>query len=278
MKMTNKELEGFALAVRKRIVKMAYESDSNVHLGGALSIVDILAVLYGNILQGLDEPYETRDKFILSKGHGALALFAVLGEKGIISEERLKSYLADGSNLCAHPVMEPEIGIESSNGSLGQGISMAVGMALSAKRKGRNYQVYTIIGNGESDEGLVWEALAAASQFKLDNLTVILDDNKYQNDGESKEIMYYPNYKERLQAFGFDAIEVDGNNIPEIVKALSLGHTMGKPKAIVANTVKGYGISFMENDNTWHHNRLTQKYYEQAMGELEEKRYGDKEG
>lgn len=268
--MTETELKRLALSIRKRIIKMAYESNSNVHLGGALSMVDILAVLYGNVLQNVGGAYEERDKFILSKGHGALALFATLGEIGQISEERLRTYLTDGSNLCAHPVMETEIGIESSNGSLGQGISMAVGMALSAKRKQRAYQVYTIIGNGESDEGLVWEALASAAQFELDNLTVILDDNKFQNDGASSEIMHYPNYRERLQAFGFDVFEINGNDIGQIVAAFAAAHQPKRPKAIVADTVKGCGISFMENDNSWHHNRLTQKYYEQAMGELED--------
>lgn len=273
--MINNELEKLALAIRKRVIKVAYECNGNVHLGGALSMVDILAVLYGEILHGIGDAYEERDKFVLSKGHGALALFATLGELGYISEERLETYLADGSNLCAHPVMEPEIGIESSNGSLGQGISMAVGMALSAKRKQRNYRVYTIIGNGESNEGLVWEALASASQFQLDNFTVILDDNKFQNDGASEQVMYYPNYMERLQAFGFHTLEIDGHNTSEIRKALESNPVKNIPTAIIANTIKGHGISFMENDNSWHHNRLTQKNYEQAMKELEERKYGD---
>ncbi len=268
--MTSNEMEELALAVRKRIIKMAYGCNNNVHLGGALSLVDILAVLYGDVLCGIGGSYEERDKFILSKGHGALALFATLGEMGIIPKERMGTYLSDGSNLCAHPVMEPEIGIEASNGSLGQGVSMAVGIALSAKRKKRDYQVYTIIGNGESDEGLVWEALASASHFQLDNFTLILDDNKFQNDGASEAVMHYPNYKERLRAFGFDVAEIDGHNISEICKALKSSHTEKRPKAVVANTIKGYGISFMENDNSWHHNRLTQKNYEQAMRELEE--------
>lgn len=273
--MMGKELDQLAFRIRKRIIKMAYECNSNVHLGGALSMADILAVLYGEVLRGVGNSYEERDKFILSKGHGALALFATLGELGVISEERLRTYLADGSNLCAHPVMETEIGIESSNGSLGQGISMAVGMALSAKRKKKDYQVYTIIGNGESNEGLVWEALASASQFQLDNLTVILDDNKFQNDGSSEMVMYCPNYKERLQAFGFYVVEIDGHNISEIWEALKNEHVDNVPKAIVANTVKGYGVSFMENNNSWHHSRLTQKNYEHAMKELEEQRYGN---
>lgn len=273
--MINNELEKLALAIRKRIIKLAYECNSNVHLGGALSMVDVLAVLYGEVLRGIGESYEERDKFVLSKGHGALALFATLGELGTISEERLMTYLADGSNLCAHPVMEPGIGIESSNGSLGQGISMAVGMALSAKRKKRDYRVYTIIGNGESNEGLVWEALSSAAQFRLDNFTVILDDNKFQNDGASESVMYYPNYMERLQAFGFHTMEIDGHNISEIQKALRSNPVKNMPTAIVADTIKGYGISFMENNNSWHHNRLTQKNYEQAMKELEEQKYGD---
>lgn len=268
--MMEKKLEELALRIRKRIIKMAYECNSNVHLGGALSMVDILAVLYGEVLNGVGKSYEERDKFVLSKGHGALALFATLGEMGIIPGERLGTYLTDGSNLCAHPVMEPEIGIESSNGSLGQGISMAVGMALSARRKKRDYQVYTIIGNGESNEGLVWEALASAVQFQLDNFTVILDDNKLQNDGDSEKIMYYPNYTERLRAFGFHTLEINGHNISEIREALTGRHINQMPTAIVANTIKGYGISFMENNNSWHHNRLTQKNYEQAMKELEE--------
>lgn len=277
MEMTEKELEKFALSVRKRVIRMAYQCNSNVHLGGALSMVDLLAVLYGNVLRGSGGSYEDRDRFILSKGHGALALFATLGEIGLISGERLRTYLKDGSNLCAHPVMEPEIGIESSNGSLGQGVSMAVGIALSAKRKKKDYQVYTMIGNGESNEGLVWEAFASAAQFKLDNLTVILDDNKFQNDGASEAVMYYPDYKQRLRAFGFDAVEINGHCFAEIDAALKRRHVKDTPKAIVANTVKGCGISFMENDNSWHHNRLTQKYYEQAMRELEESRYGNQE-
>jgi transketolase len=145
---------------------------------------------------------------------------------------------------------------------------MAVGVALSAKRKKRGYHTYTIIGNGESDEGIVWEALASAVQFGLDNLTVILDDNKFQNDGASEDIMYYPNYAQRLESFGFDVIEVDGNKISEVREALQKERVQGKPRAIVADTIKGKGISFMENDNTWHHNRLTLTQYNQAMEEL----------
>jgi len=271
------ELKEFARKIRIRALEMAYLCGENVHLGGALSIVDILAVLYGKVLKhlALDKAYEMRDKFILSKGHGALALFATLGEIGIIPQERLNTYLYNGSSLCAHPIMEPEIGIESSNGSLGQGISMAAGLALAAKKKKYNYQVYTIVGNGECDEGIVWEALAFAVHFKLDNLTIILDDNKFQNDGPSEAVMAYPNYRERFLACGFQTLEINGNRITEIVEAFEADRVEGKPKMIVANTVKGKGISFMEGDNSWHHGRLTEEQYRRAMNELKGQEYAD---
>lgn len=143
------------------------------------------------------------------------------------------------------------------------------------RRKNKDEQIYTIIGNGESNEGLVWEALASAAQFRLDNFTVILDDNKFQNDGASEAVMYYPNYKERLQAFGFDVEEIDGHDTAQIRKALQSCHIENRPKAIIANTIKGRGISFMEGNNSWHHNRLTQKNYEQAKRELDEQEHGN---
>ena len=270
--MNDKDIEELSHKIRKRMIQMAFKCNTNVHIGGALSIVDILSVLYGDILKNISPkiPYELRDKFILSKGHGALALFATLGEMGVISTKELSTYLQDGSDLCAHPVMHSEWGIESSNGSLGQGISMAVGIALSAKLKRKNYQTYTLIGNGECDEGIVWEAIASAVQYKLDNLTIILDDNKFQNDGDSKSVMYYQDYADRFKSFGYDVIEIDGNNICEIHAAMLKKRVLNKPRMVVANTIKGKGISFMENDNSWHHKRLTEEQYKQAMIELGE--------
>ncbi|SDB15524.1 transketolase [Eubacterium oxidoreducens] len=265
------DLTQVAKRMRLNILKMAYECGTNAHLGGALSITDILAVLYGKQLKNLGNqfPYDEQDKFILSKGHAVLALYAALKEAGIMTQEDLDSFQADGSALVAHPVMNLSLGIESSNGSLGQGISMAVGLALAAKKKKKPYHTYVLIGNGESNEGIVWEALISAVHFGLDNLTIILDDNKIQSDGPSSEIMAIPNYSERLKAFGFQVIEIDGNQVEEVVAALETPMQESKPKCIVANTIKGKGVSFMEQDNTWHHNRLTQKQYEAAIEEIQ---------
>lgn len=259
-----------SLDVRKRIFKMAYECGGSVHMGGILSIVELLTVLYRDVLKyDFSNPYwEDRDRFILSKGHNVLTLFAILTECGLITEEEAASYMQDGSRFGSHPVMDMEHGIESSNGSLGQGISMAVGIAKAAKIKGKSYEVYTLIGDGESNEGSVWEAIMLAATWKLDNLTVILDYNKFQGDGDCSDIVdIFGNISERFEAFGFKAIEVDGHDEDAIRKAYEAPHD-GKPKVIIGNTVKGKGISFMEGTNEWHHNRLTEKLFNQAMEEL----------
>ena len=259
-----------ALDVRKRILKMANACGGSVHMGGIMSMVEVLTVLYRDVLNYdfNNTTWEDRDRFILSKGHNVLTLFAILTECGVISEEEAATYYRDGSMFGSHPVMDLPHGIESSNGSLGQGISMAVGIAKAAKIKGKDYKVYVLIGDGESQEGSVWEALSLASQWKLDNLTVILDYNKYQGDGMSTDIVdLFSNSKERFESFGFTTICVDGHDEKAILEAYK-ADSCGKPKMIVADTVKGKGISFMENNNDWHHNRLTDKIYEQAMAEL----------
>ena len=197
-----------------------------------------------------------------------LALYAAMGETGILTEEQLSTFQKDGSALVAHPVMNEEIGIEASNGSLGQGVSMAVGLALSAKMKNQRCHFYVIAGNGECNEGIVWEAVASAVQFQLDNLTIIIDDNKMQSDGFSKDIVKINNFGERFGAFGFDVAEVNGHNVHEIEDALVRERVKGVPRVIVANTVKGKGVSFMENNNEWHHKRLTEKDYLRAIEEL----------
>lgn len=257
--------------IRMRAITMAYECGVNVHIGGGLSIIEVVAVLYGRVLRNIreDVPYNEKDKFILSKGHGALGLYAAMGETGVLSDEQLLTFQQNGSALVAHPVMNLELGIESSNGSLGQGVSMAVGLALSAKKKNKPYHTYVLVGNGECDEGIVWEACASAVQFKLDNLTVIIDDNKMQSDGFSENIIAINNFAERLNAFGFDVEEIDGHNVLEIEEALTNKREEGKPKAIIANTIKGKGVSFMENNNGWHHGRLTEEQYLKALYELE---------
>lgn len=255
--------------VRKRVLKMANECKRNTHLGGALSIVELLTVLYRDVMNyDFNNPsWEDRDRFILSKGHCALTLDAIMVEAGVISEEDSKTYLQDGSAYGAHPVQNISHGIEASSGSLGQGISMAVGLAKAAKIKGKNHKIYTLVGNGECNEGSVWEAAMLAAQWKLDNLTVILDDNKLQGDGYGSDIIDLSNVDERFRTFGFNVFVVDGHNEEEIKKAFDAA-SEGKPKIIVANTIKGKGASFIEDNNAWHHNRLTDEMYKSAMEEL----------
>ena len=270
--MTFDALRLHAKNIRRNCLNMAYKCGDNTHLGGGLSEVEVLAVLYGQIMNTRDKnlSYSDRDKFILSKGHGVLGFYATLHEFGIISRAILDSFMQDGSDLLAHPVMNPGIGIESSSGSLGQGISMAVGLALAAKKKAYGYQTFVLCGNGECNEGSVWEAVMSAVQFELDNFTLTIDNNMMQSDGESLQIMNASShYTDMLQSVGFQVIDVDGHDVAELVSAYVEPHENGKPKAIVAHTTKGKGVSFMENDNAWHHNRLTQKQYEAAILELE---------
>lgn len=261
-------------SVKKRLLHVSCSCGKAVHLGGSLSMVDALTVLYSSVLKyDVQNPeWEDRDRFILSKGHCAIALYSVLAEFGYISESEMETFMQDDSNLVAHPVMNLQLGIESSNGSLGQGISMAVGIAQAGKIKNRNYKVYTLVGNGECDEGSVWEAAELASHYHLDNLTVIIDNNKLQSDGESSSVLDLIDIKKKWEAFGFLAIEIDGHDITQIYDAFT-ADSCNKPKAIICNTCKGHGISFMENRPEWHHNRLSENLYKQAIKELEEE-YG----
>ena len=263
-------MQRLADKMRIRALTMAYECGVNTHIGGTLSIIELLAVLYGKFLRNLGEEalFEEKDKFILSKGHSALGLYAAMGEVGMLTEEQMAAFQQNGSELVAHPVMNTKLGIESSNGSLGQGVSMAVGLALSAKKKNRMYRTFVLVGNGECNEGIVWEAFETAVQFGLSDLTVIIDNNKMQSDGCSENVISVDNFGERMKAFGFDVEEIDGHNVYEIETALMRGRAEGKPKAIIAHTIKGKGVSFMENNNEWHHKRLTQEQYLRALQEL----------
>ena len=270
--MTEIELKSHTLNMRKTALKMAFECGGSAHLGGGLSCIEILAVLYGDIMNTADKnlPFDKKDKFILSKGHGVLGLYTALAEFGILPKELLATFQQDGSDLIAHPVMNVNLGLESSSGSLGQGISMAVGLALAAKKKNYFYKVFTICGNGECNEGSVWEATMSAVQFGLDNLIVIIDNNHMQSDGKSAEVMSASyHYFEMFKAAGCDTYEIDGHNISELLKVFHNPHAVSKPKVIVANTVKGKGVDFMEDNNDWHHNRLTEKQYQEALAQLE---------
>lgn len=267
-----RELQDKAKHMRITGLKMANRCGGNAHIGGAMSLMEIMAALYGAVMNTSDKSlsYAERDKFILSKGHGVLALYTALAEFGLMDGKTLDTFMADGSDLIAHPVMKPELGIEASSGSLGQGISMAVGMALAAKLKGYAYKTFVVCGNGESNEGSVWEACMSAVNFKLDNFSLVIDNNHMQSDGQSESIMNISDrYTEMLKALGFQTFEIDGNDVEQVLDALKAPHNEGMPKAIIGNTIKGKGISFMENNNEWHHNRLTADQLEAALRELE---------
>ena len=264
------EIQGMAKIMRHKILEISHTCNLSAHLGGGLSMVEVMAVLYGRVLryQPKNPRWENRDRFILSKGHGVLGYFSALLASGVIDEETYKTFQTNESDLIAHPVMNLDLGIESSNGSLGQGLSMGIGIALAGKKKQRDFNVYVYMGDGECNEGSVWEAVMSAAQLGLDNLTAIVDYNKLQSDGDARQIIDFADLAGKFKSFGWDVMEIDGHEIAAIVDAFELPRVMGCPRVLVAHTVKGKGISFMENNNEWHHNRLTKAHYELALAEL----------
>jgi transketolase len=264
------EIQGMAKTMRHKILEISHTCNQSAHLGGGLSMVEVMAVLYGHVLRfKVGEPrWEGRDRFILSKGHGVLGYFPALLVAGIISEDIFKTFKTNESDLIAHPVMNLDLGIESSNGSLGQGLSMGVGIALAAKKKKSDFKVYVYMGDGECNEGSVWEAVMFAAQLGLDNLTAVVDYNKLQSDGDSRQIMDLADLAGKFKSFGWDVHEIDGHDIAQIVNAFEAPLVSGRPRILVAHTIKGKGVSFMENNNEWHHNRLTKANYELALAEL----------
>ena len=266
-----KIIEDFALNIRKNILEMALAAGaSSSHFGGALSITEIISVLFADQMKiKKDNPkHEIRDRFILSKGHACLAYYAALSEVGYISKEELKTFEKDDSNLLGHPVINRDIGIDFSNGSLGMGLALGIGVALALKKRKKDINVYVVLGDGECNEGSVWEAAMAAPNFKLNNLYAIVDKNNFQQTGSNKDIMDNPNLKEKWSSFGWNTKEVDGHNINELLSFFEEGRTIDKPKALIANTIKGKGFSFSENNNDWHHSVLTKSLYEKGLQEL----------
>lgn len=257
--------------IRKEILKMGLASKA-AHLGSALSLVEILYTLYFKVANYDKENMHSpdRDKIILSKGHGSAALYAVLNKKGIIPDNAIAKYSINGGVLPCHIDMNAADGLEASAGALGHGIGIAVGMALANKVDKNKGRVYTIIGDGEAQEGSVWEAAELASTRGLDNLTVIVDFNELQASGFSNDIINQKDLSERFRAFGFDAFDVDGHNVEELEKVLKAPCSRaGKPKAIVAHTIKGKGVSFMEGTVQSHYTRLNDELYAQAMSDVE---------
>jgi len=249
-----KELENKARILRKHIIKMTCAAGSG-HPGGSLSAADIVAALYFHELR-LDPSrpdWPDRDRFVLSKGHAAPVLYAALAERGFFPVEELLNLRKLGSRLQGHPDMRKVPGVEMSTGSLGQGLSAANGMALAARLDRRDYRVYVLLGDGEIQEGQIWEASMAAAHYKLDNVTAFLDHNGYQIDGPVREVMSPEPVAAKWRAFGWHVIKIDGHNLSEILSALAEAKTVrGRPTMIVAETVKGRGVSFMEGQVDWH--------------------------
>ena len=272
MKIENiKELEQKALEIRKSIIEQVYSAQSG-HPGGSLSIADIMAVLYFNELK-IDEnnsKWEDRDRMVLSKGHCSPALYATLAERGYFDKQELKKFRNIDSNLQGHPDMNKVPGVDMTTGSLGQGLSSANGMAISAKLDNKDYRVYCIVGDGEIEEGQIWEAAMTSNKYKLDNLCVIVDNNNLQIDGTIEEVMSSYPIDKKFESFGFNVINIDGHNIQEILEAFRKAKdTKGRPTCIVAKTIKGKGISLMENQVGWHGKAPNDEQYEQIIKEFE---------
>ena len=253
--------------IRKRILELAFNAGSNgSHLGGSLSAVEILNTLYNSGIN-TNPNDESRDRVILSKGHSALALYCVLESKGILTKEDAGTFEQNGTVLFAHAKRNVQKGIEFSGGSLSLGISFAVGVALACKGKGLSNRIFVLLGDGECDEGLVWESVMSAVNYKLDNLVFIVDCNGLQSDGYTKDIMDHSPLEDKFTGFGCEVLSVDGHSVAELEKAYAV-HPEKKPMAIVAHTVKGKGVSFMENIQNWHHGTLSQTQFQQAMEEV----------
>lgn len=264
------KLKQTAKEIRKSIVEEVYSAQSG-HPGGALSCADILTVLYFNQMNISPERRNDpdRDRLVLSKGHASAALYATLAQRGYFSKDDLKNFRKIGSFLQGHPDMKKVPGVDMSTGSLGQGLSVANGMAISSKMDKRGFRVYCILGDGELEEGQIWEAAMSAVHYKLDNLCVIVDNNKLQIDGKVSEVMSVAPIKEKFESFGFETFEVNGNNIDELITVIQKTKTVkGKPSVIIADTIKGKGISFMENQVGWHGKAPKQEEYEIAINEI----------
>lgn len=271
MKITNiQELEKIAKEIRRNIIKQVYGAKSG-HPGGSLSCADILTVLYFQQMN-IDEKEPknpARDRFVLSKGHCSPALYATLAERGFFEKKELTTFRNIEGNLQGHPDMNKVPGVEMTTGSLGQGLSVANGMALTSKLNHDGYRVYCLLGDGEIEEGQVWEASMTASKYKLDNLCAILDYNHLQIDGTIEEVKGLDNIEGKFKSFGFHTIVVDGHRIAELIDAFETAKlTKGKPTIIIAKTTKGKGVSFMENKAEWHGKAPSEEEYERAMHEL----------
>ena len=260
------------LDIKKDILKMIYIAQSG-HPGGSLSCANLIYVLYNNIMRiNRNNPQlDKRDIFILSKGHAAPALYAVLSKFGFIKREELFTLRQFGSNLQGHPIKNPNFGIEISTGSLGMGLSIGIGCALAAKLDKKDKIIYVLLGDGELNEGAIWEAAMAASHYKLDNLIAIIDRNGFQSDGSTEEIMGLEPLADKWIAFGWEVIEVDGSNLSELLQGFERAKSIiGKPKVIISYLIKGSDVSFMQHTRKYHGRAPNKEEYEIALKELED--------
>ena len=264
------ELKKKANIIRQHVIEMVHEAGSG-HPGGSLSATDIITALYFSVMR--HDPHNPswpdRDRFVLSKGHAAPAYYAALAESGYFPVKELLSLRKLGSRLQGHPSMRHLPGVDMSTGSLGQGLSVGIGMALGGRLDRKNYYVYVLVGDGEMQEGNVWEAAMSASHYKLDHLIAFLDRNRLQIDGRTEQVMSIEPIKEKWEAFGWHVIEINGHSFPDILRAVEEGKACnGKPTMIIANTIKGKGVSFMEGSVHFHGKAPNDEQYEIAMREL----------
>ena len=264
------DLKQFSKELRLSALKMAYDCGKNgSHVGPGLSSIEIMASLYGDVLKyDVNHPEdENRDRLVVSKGHCVLAYYSALNKVGFLSDADIASFETNGSHFHGHAMRNLENGIEFSGGSLSMGMTFAVGLALSCKRKGNTSRVFALVGDGECDEGLIWEAAMSASHYQLNNFTVIVDRNKLQYDGPTEKVMNQIDLAKKFEAFGFAVFVVDGHDCDALSKALK--KTSDKPTCVIADTIKGKGVSFIEGVKEWHHHTLSQEEYEQAVKEVE---------
>lgn len=270
MKKNKEELIEISKVIRKDIVKMLTESGSG-HPGGSLSAADIVTTLFFNELNidPKNPRWEDRDRFVLSKGHAAPVLYSALARRGYFDPEKLLTLRKIGSDLQGHPNMNDIPGIDMSTGSLGQGISAAVGMALAGKTDNKSYRVYALLGDGELEEGQVWEAAMAAAHYKLDNMMIFVDFNGLQIDGDVAKVMNPSPIDKKFEAFGWNVLVIDGHNYDEILDAIEKAKKhKGQPTAVICKTIKGKGVSFMENEASWHGTAPSKEQCAQAISEL----------
>ena len=258
-----------SLSMRRNIIRLALNGGANgVHIGPALSLVEIMSCLYLEVLRrepGV--PSAIRDKFVLSKGHGALAYYVALYEAGVISLEALNTYEKNGGDFPGQPVKNAAAGIEFSSGTLGLGLSYGAGLALGARMRNSDTRVYVVLGDGELNEGSVWESAMFATHAKLTNLVAIIDRNGMQSDGRTSDVLAI-DIEAMWRGFGWDVAVCDGHDVEQLLAALQM-EPSAQPRVVIANTVKGKGVSFMEGNNEWHHSRLTTEQYNRALAELD---------